>query len=89
MIIMNFGDVDSATINRDNNRRISKSSNIENQVAKKGFRKILQKGRLTEDDLENFRQSILKAHKKKHYKTLLISAVLFILVLTLLFFLVF
>ncbi|WP_148264595.1 hypothetical protein [Christiangramia forsetii] len=84
---MSFRDVDSATINRDNDRQISTSLNIENQDSENGFRKILQKGRLTEDDLENFRQNILKAHKKKHYRTLLITAVLLIFIGILLYFL--
>lgn len=89
MIIMNFGNVDSATINRDNNRRMSKSSKIETQAEENGFRKILKKGRLTEDDLESFRQSILKAHKQKNYKALLISAVLFALIAIMLCLLIF
>ncbi len=89
MNIMNSGNANSAAFDRGSNRQLSTSSNKESYNTGSGFRSIMQKSRLTEEDLESFRKSILKAHKKKHYKVLMISALLFIGIGILLYFLAF
>ena len=43
-----------------------------------GFKRIISRSRITEEDLEHFRLEIIKEHKKKHSRVLVISAILFI-----------
>ncbi|AVR46678.1 hypothetical protein C7S20_16165 [Christiangramia fulva] len=48
---------------------------------------VFRRSRLTDDDLELFRQNILREHKKKHYRVLATTAILFLLIGILLYFL--
>ncbi|WP_300438833.1 hypothetical protein [Christiangramia sp.] len=73
---MNLGSANSAEIKEKSSRYGNKNSLESNSDS--GFQRILQKGRLTEEDLERFQANILKAHKKKHYKVLVISALIFL-----------
>lgn len=50
---------------------------------------IFRRSRLTEDDLEAFRQKILLEHRRKHYRVLATAAAIFVLLGTILYFLYF
>ncbi|TBW28985.1 hypothetical protein [Gramella sp. KN1008] len=52
------------------------------------FKELLQKGRLSDEDLEQFRLDIIRAQKNKHYKVLIISILIFLILAILIFYLV-
>ena len=84
---MNFGSANSTRVDQK-----TSSHNSPDNISKgsgSSFQRILQKGRLTDEDLRHFQLSILKAHKKKHYRVLIISAILFIFLGMLFYFLAF
>ncbi|PTX43312.1 hypothetical protein C8P64_1839 [Christiangramia gaetbulicola] len=56
----------------------NKAKNPALNNSERKFKGIMQRSRITEEDLEQFRQQIIATHKKKHYRVLLISAILFI-----------
>tara|TARA_B100000929_G_scaffold281071_1_gene259672 strand:+ start:1369 stop:1584 length:216 start_codon:yes stop_codon:yes gene_type:complete len=60
----------------------------ETESLKPGFREILKRGRLTEDDLDRFHANILKTQKRKSGKVLLISSLLVISGLCVIYFIV-
>ena len=75
---MDFGTSHEGTVDLRNKGRIASSKNSREWNSKSGFQSILERSRLTDEDLEEFRLNIQKAHKKKHYKVLMLSALLFI-----------
>lgn len=73
MIIMNFGRANPANMDFKNKAKNSALNNSE-----KKFKKGMRRSQITDEDLEQFRLQIIATHKKKHYRVLLISAILFI-----------
>jgi len=82
---MNFGSANRTGLDQKASNHNSPTS--ESISAGSSFQRILQKGRLTDEDLRHFQLNILKAHKKKHYRVLIISAILFIFLGMLLYYL--
>ena len=73
---MNFGNANEASLRLKKNGHSRNSNNFAEQDS--GVAGITQRSRLTDDDLEEFRLSILEKHKKKHYRVLMVSAMLII-----------
>lgn len=70
---MDFGRANPANMDLENKAKNPALNNSERK-----FKGIMQRSRITEEDLEQFRLHIIATHKKKHYRVLLISAILFI-----------
>jgi len=75
---MDFGSANSTIVDQKTSRpnKTPKSSVGANSAS--GFRRIMERSRLTEEDLELLQLNILKTHKKRSYRVLMISAILFI-----------
>lgn len=67
------------TANYNENQRHKRISDPDGSNSGNSFRRIMNRTRLTDEDLEQLRLSIIKSHKKKHYRVLVISALLFII----------
>ncbi|GAA4322158.1 hypothetical protein GCM10023115_50090 [Pontixanthobacter gangjinensis] len=76
---MNFGSTNDAAFQLESNAHHS-NSKLSNDFnpGRDNTSRILERSRLTEEDLEEFLLNINKEHKKKHRKVLMISALLFI-----------
>ncbi|MDR5590049.1 hypothetical protein [Christiangramia sp. SM2212] len=83
---MNFGSANSVSVENTTKRRATREISTEKPNSGSGFRNLLQRGRLTEEDLDKFHSNILKVHKKRHYNVLAVSAVIFICFLILIYF---
>ena len=59
------------------------------KTPKANFKSIFQESRLTEEDLEQFQQNILEAHKRKNYRVLIVTAIILTLIGSLLVYLVY
>lgn len=53
------------------------------------FKNLVQKGRLSDEDLERLRLDIIQVQKKKHYRTLIFFLLFLICILIILYFLAF
>lgn len=85
---MQFG-TRNTEVHQDNGRYSNqKSKGSKRSPFTPGLRKIMQRGRLSEKDLEILRLDILRTHKNKHYRVLAISAIIFICLGLLIYFLI-
>ncbi|HKJ49468.1 MAG TPA: hypothetical protein VJ973_10285 [Christiangramia sp.] len=75
---MDFGSANPTTFEYN-----GKTENATLRESENGFKGIMSRSRITEEDLEHFRLEIIKEHKKKHSRVLIISAILFICLLVL------
>lgn len=85
---MNFGSANSATVDPKTSGHNNQGNGSIRSNSGSGFRRIMEKGRLTEEDLELFHSNILEAHKKRHYRILVISAILFVCLGTFIYYLI-
>ena len=74
---MNFGSTNNAIIELDSNEHNSNPKLSNELTPKRRSSRIMERSRLSEEDLEEYLLSINKEHKKKHHKVLIISAMLF------------
>ncbi|MUP47140.1 hypothetical protein E0K83_15480 [Gramella sp. BOM4] len=77
---MNSGNTRSAVLSNTHSRRKPTLSSSPGTNSGSRFKSIVQRSRLTEQDLEQFQQSIIEAHRKKNYRVLLVTAIIFTLV---------
>ncbi|WP_026934613.1 hypothetical protein [Christiangramia echinicola] len=75
---MKFGRANPANFDYE-----GKEENATLRESGNGFKRIMSRSRITEEDLEHFRLEIIKEHKKKHSRVLLVSAILFLCLLVL------
>ena len=75
---MNFGSTHNAALDLKSKSRISNSKFSSNLPPARETSRILERSRLTEEDLEEFLLNINEQHKKKHRKVLMISGMLLI-----------
>ena len=75
---MNFGNPKSPVVNYNKNEPHRKVSDPDGSNPESRFRGIRNRSRLTEEDLEQLRQRILEAHRKKNYRVLFISVIIII-----------
>lgn len=68
---MSFSRANSATVGYRKRQNASSTGSGEVKSGS-GILGIVNRSRLTDEDLERFRLSIIEAHKKKHYKSLAI-----------------
>lgn len=84
---MNFGSARSTTAKQEERSNNQTKAALGSKSGSQ-FQRMLQRGRLTEEDLESFHLNILKSHKKKNYKVLAISAIFLICLVILVYYLI-
>lgn len=71
---MDFGSSKFAAVDLEDRGQNRNSTNR----SEASLPRLMERSRLTEEDLEQFRLNIVEQHKKKHYRVLLISLMLFL-----------
>lgn len=86
---MNFGNTKGPVVNYNGNQNGRKLKDPDGSNSESRFRGIMNRSRLTEEDLEQLRLSILEAHRKKNYRVLIISVFIILCVGIVLYYLAF
>ncbi|MCP9200104.1 hypothetical protein MKO06_09305 [Gramella sp. GC03-9] len=74
---MNSGNTKGAILGHTSTKRQPALTTSPGTNSGNSFKGILQRSKLTEQDLEQFQQSIIEAHRKKNYRVLLITGIIF------------